>query len=253
MGNLHAGHLALVRAGRAAADRVATSIYVNPIQFGAGEDFSRYPRTLEADLRHLAEAGCDLAFVPADETVYPHGPQDATRLRAAPSLADVLEGASRPGHFDGVVSVVARLFALVAPDLAVFGEKDYQQLLVIRRMVDDLGFAIRIVAVPTVRGTGGLALSSRNRYLDEGEHSMAERLNGVLEETARRVRQARGSVTAAERHAAGALEKAGLRVDYVAVRRASDLALPAKEDEPLRVLAAVWCGATRLIDNCPVG
>jgi len=249
MGNLHEGHLALVAAAREQADRVIASIYVNPAQFGEGEDFARYPRTLDEDLQQLAAEHCDLVFVPTDRTMYPRGLTDSTRLCAAPSLANILEGASRPGHFDGVVTVVARLFNLVGPDLAVFGEKDWQQLQVVRRMAEDLGYPLQIVPVATVRGSRGLALSSRNRYLDEPQRAAAEHLNVVLEDVAQRVGAAPAERLAAEQEACDRLEHHGLRVDYVAVRRAEDLAEPEARDRDLRVLAAVWCGATRLIDN----
>lgn len=252
MGNLHAGHLALVAAARTRADRVVASVFVNPTQFGEGEDFSRYPRTLEEDRRQLAAAGCDLLFAPDVGTVYPSGVDDSTRLVAAPSLAGVLEGACRPGHFDGVVTVVARLFNLVGPDVAVFGEKDYQQLLVIRRLVDDLGYAVRIEAVGTVRGGGGLALSSRNRYLDEARLAAAAQLNRILQQAASRIASAPADRQTVEREASEALEREGFRVDYVAVRRAKDLAIPEAHERDLRVLAAAWCGGTRLIDNWPV-
>lgn len=249
MGNLHEGHLALVDAARQYADRVVTSIYVNPTQFGEGEDFDRYPRTLDDDLRLLEAAGCDLVFHPDDETMYPNGLRDATRLLAAPSLANVLEGACRPGHFDGVVTVVARLFSLVGPDVAVFGEKDYQQLLVIRRLVDDLGYPMRIVAVPTVRGSGGLALSSRNRYLDAAGRTAAENLNRALRAAAEQIADSSEAFSAAESEARECLEGLGFRVDYVVVRRAGDLGVPSDRDRALRILAAVWIGGTRLIDN----
>jgi pantoate--beta-alanine ligase len=249
MGNLHDGHLALVAAAHEHADRVVTSIYVNPTQFDDGEDFERYPRTLEEDQGLLEAAGCDLLFIPDDQTVYPYGLGDATRLTAAPSLANILEGACRPGHFDGVVTVVARLFSLVAPDVAVFGEKDYQQLLVIRRLVEDLGYPLQIVPVATVRGVRGLALSSRNRYLDDAQRAAAEQLNSVLSAAAGRVAVAPADWPAVEQEARELLEQRGLRVDYVAVRRAADLAAPEAGDRELRVLAAAWSGSTRLIDN----
>ena len=251
MGNLHDGHVALVEAARRHADRVVTSIYVNPAQFGAGEDFARYPRTPEDDLQRLRAARCDLAFLPDDAAIYPLGLDGATQLRAAPALAGILEGAFRPGHFDGVVTVVARLLNLCAPDLAVFGEKDYQQLLVVRRMVDDLGYPLRILAVPTVREPGGLALSSRNRFLGEAERGAANRLSAILREAAGQVRQGGEDHHEVEREAVDRLQREGLRVDYVAVRRALDLGEPERGDRDLRVLAAAWCGQTRLIDNCP--
>lgn len=251
MGNFHDGHLALVEAARRHADRVITSIYVNPAQFGAGEDFARYPRTPEDDLQRLRVARCDLAFVPDDTAIYPLGLDGATQLRAAPALAGILEGAFRPGHFDGVVTVVARLLNLCAPNLAVFGEKDYQQLLVVRRMVEDLGYPLRILPVPTVREPGGLALSSRNRFLGASERAAAMGLSAVLRDAAGLVGQGGADYQEVEREAAERLQREGLRVDYVAVRRALDLGEPGRGDRDLRVLAAAWCGQTRLIDNLP--
>jgi pantoate--beta-alanine ligase len=251
MGNLHDGHLALVEAARRHADRVITSIYVNPAQFGAGEDFSRYPRTPEDDLRRLQSARCDLAFLPDDAAIYPLGLAGATQLHAAPVLAGILEGAFRPGHFDGVVTVVARLLNLCAPDLAVFGEKDYQQLLVVRRMVEDLGYPLRILPVPTVREPGGLALSSRNRFLGATERVAANRLSVILRDAAGQAGQIGADHREVERAALERLQREGLRVDYVAVRRALDLGQPGRGDRDLRVLAAAWCGQTRLIDNFP--
>jgi pantoate--beta-alanine ligase len=252
MGNLHEGHLALVRAARKAADRVVCSIYVNPTQFGEGEDFERYPRTPESDGMALEAAGCDLLFSPGHDTMYPNGLENAVRLAASPDLATVLEGAERPGHFDGVVTVVARLFNLVRPDVAVFGEKDYQQLLVIRRMTRDLGYAIKILAVPTVREESGLAMSSRNNYLDRVQRTAAGRLNAVLNGCAKGLQNSGASAAEIERRAVAELERAGFSVDYVAVRRADDLGRPDTQPAPLRVLAAVRSGATRLIDNVPV-
>lgn len=252
MGNLHRGHLSLVEAARREADRVVTSIYVNPAQFGEGEDYASYPRTLEADSLALEQAGCDLLFVPGHNTMYPSGLDHAVRLLASPDLAGVLEGESRPGHFDGVVTVVARLFNLVVPDVAVFGEKDYQQLLVIQRMADDLGYGIRIVPVPTVRETSGLAMSSRNNYLDKAERESAGRLHAILLHAAGQVRSGCENCIQVEQAATARLKELGFGVDYVAVRRAEDLLMPGSGDPDLRVLAAVWSGPTRLIDNVPV-
>jgi pantoate--beta-alanine ligase len=252
MGNLHDGHLALVKAARLEADRVITSIYVNPAQFGEGEDFESYPRTLETDRRLLEQAGCDLLFVPAHRTIYPHGLGNAVHLLASPDLAASLEGESRPGHFDGVVTVVARLFNLVEPDIAVFGEKDYQQLLVIGRLVDDLGFDIRIVPVATIREMSGLAMSSRNNYLEPAQRKAAGEMNAVLLEAAAGIKRAASDTIQVERAAAAKLESLGFRVEYVAIRRAEDLEMPGAADQKLRILAAAWCGQTRLIDNTEV-
>ncbi len=252
MGNLHAGHLALVEAARQAADRVVASIYVNPTQFGEGEDFASYPRTLEADRKSLLQAGCDLLFVPDYSTMYPAGLDDAVRILAAPSLARVLEGKSRPGHFDGVVTVVARLFNLVGPDCAFFGEKDWQQLLVIKQMAADLGYGIRIESVPTIRESSGLAMSSRNNYLQPAQKEAAAALNQTLKEAAARVGLEAVDPGVAEREAEAQLLGLGMQVDYVAVRQSDNLARPGEERVPLRILAAAWCGQTRLIDNVEI-
>lgn len=252
MGNLHLGHLALVRKARELADRVVTSIYVNPTQFGECEDFDRYPRTPNEDLEQLKKENCDLVFLPSDSEIYPFGLVDGVKINASPELAKQLEGASRPGHFDGVVTVVARLFAIVNPDIAVFGEKDYQQLLVIRRMSEDLGFGIEVVGAGTVRDKSGLALSSRNEYLDSNDVEAAGNLNRVLRKIAQRAFNRIESFERLESEATKALESSGLKVDYVAIRCAGDLSIPEPNDEDLRILAAVKCGDTRLIDNMAV-
>lgn len=252
MGNLHEGHLSLVRAAGRHAVRVVTSIFVNPAQFSEGEDFDRYPRTLEQDLATLENEGCDLAFVPDADQLYPFGLDRAVMVRAAPDLAGRLEGRFRPGHFDGVVTVVARLFALVQPDVAVFGEKDYQQLLVVRRMAEDLGFDARVIGEKTVRSKAGLALSSRNAYLDEAQRQAANALNRALIRAARSAAADGAVYSSLEDEATDALEAVGLRVEYVAIRRSQDLAAPKEGDRDLRILAAAWCGRTRLIDNMAV-
>ena len=249
MGNLHAGHLALVEAAGQLADRVVATIYVNPTQFAAGEGLDSYPRTPDSDRAALLHSGCDLLFAPTGETVYPHGVENAFRLAAPHGLASVLEGESRPGHFDGVVTVVSRLFCLVNPEVAVFGDKDYQQLLIIRRMVDDMGFDIHIHAVATVRESTGLALSSRNIYLDPAQHAAAQNLFAVLQETATFGAEAGADFFCLEEQAGEQLRRLGLEPEYVAIRRAGDLELPREGDWELRILAAVRCGTTRLIDN----
>lgn len=252
MGNLHAGHLALVGAARKKADRVIASIYVNPTQFGAGEDYGNYPRTLDADREALEASGCDLLFAPDHATVYPAGIENAVRIIASPDLASPLEGQFRPGHFDGVLTVVARLFNLVSPDLAVFGEKDYQQLLVIRRMVQDLSFDIRVIAAPIVRECNGLAMSSRNNYLETAQKETASHFHAVLEEVVEQVIDEAASWRRAEKDAVARLEQLGFKIDYVSVRRSKDLEKPSGDDGNLRVLGAVWCGSTRLIDNMKI-
>lgn len=248
MGALHDGHRALIAAARERSDHVLVTIFVNPLQFGPNEDFDRYPRTLDADLEICRAAGVDTVFAPTRAEMYPAG-EPQVRLQPGP-LGDVLEGASRPGFFNGVLTVVLKLFQLTRPDLAFFGAKDYQQLTVVRRMVTDLDLPLRVVEVPTVREPDGLALSSRNRYLSGEERATALALSGAL----------RAGVAAGERgegpEAALAAARAvldaapGAKVDYLVL---TDPALgPAPARGPARLLVAAWVGATRLIDNVPV-
>jgi pantoate--beta-alanine ligase len=249
MGNLHAGHLALVTEAGRLADRVVASLFVNPTQFGAGEDLDSYPRTPDSDRAALQQTGCDLLFAPDEEMVYPYGLEDTFRLATPPGLTSILEGKSRPGHFDGVVTVVSRLFCLVNPDVAIFGEKDYQQLLIIRSMVEDMGFEIHIHGVATVRESSGLAMSSRNNYLDSQQIAAAQNLFAVLQESAKLGAASGADFPSLERQAVERLKAHGLAPEYVAIRRAGDLKPPLEEDRTLRILAAVHCGRTRLIDN----
>jgi pantoate--beta-alanine ligase len=248
MGNLHAGHFSLVKIAREHADRVVASVFVNPTQFGPREDFERYPRTLEQDQKGLAESGCHLLFAPDAQTVYPYSAAHTVRVEV-PELSGMLEGALRAGHFSGVATVVTKLFNLVQPDVAVFGQKDYQQLLVIRRMAHDLHLPIEILAAPTVREANGLAMSSRNRYLTAEERERA----GVIYRTLCAMRdEYRGGKPRknVEQDARHALEAAGLRPDYAVLRRASDLAEPHEADHPVMVaLIAAHLGRARLIDN----
>ena len=248
MGNLHAGHLQLVRHACAIADRVVVSIFVNPTQFGPNEDYASYPRTLEDDTRALADADADLLFTPAVEAIYPPELAAAPYVEV-PEIGDILCGEFRPGHFTGVATVVAKLFNLVQPDVAVFGEKDYQQLVVIRRMTRALCLPVAIEAVETVRETCGLAMSSRNRYLSEAERTTAATLYRVLCEVRAGVEDGGGDYAALEAGAEAQLEQAGFRPEYVSIRRATDLAEPRPGDTRLRVLAAARLGAARLIDN----
>ncbi len=249
MGNLHAGHYSLLRMAREQAQCVVASVFVNPTQFGPNEDFARYPRTPEADAAGLREHGCDVLFLPSVETLYPFGVQAATRISVA-TVTQTLEGAIRPGHFDGVATVVARLFNLVQPDMAVFGQKDYQQLLVIRRMVRDLAFAIDIVAAPIVREANGLAMSSRNQYLDAAARDRAGAIHATLKEMAAAVHAGSTDWAAIEGRARQALEQAGLVPDYAVLRRAEDLGEPVAGQREDRVaLIAARSGSTRLIDN----
>lgn len=247
MGNLHAGHHSLVSLARSRADRVVAGIFVNPTQFGPSEDYARYPRTPEADAKGLQEAGCDLLWQPAADTMYPFGIDHAVQLRV-PGISDVLEGAHRPGHFDGVCTVVARLFNQVQPDVAAFGRKDYQQLAVIRHMVSDLSFPIELLAGETLREHDGLAMSSRNQYLSADERRIAPELYRSLQ-AMREARLAGGERSGIEAEARARLERAGFDVDYVVIRT-SELDEPDRHrDGPLVALAAARLGRTRLIDN----
>jgi pantoate--beta-alanine ligase len=248
MGNLHAGHLELVRQARLQADHVSVSIFVNPAQFGPQEDYANYPHTPERDRDALLDAGVDLLFLPGVEEIYPQGP-DRTTVVEVPGLNRVLEGEHRPTHFNGVTTVVAKLFNLVQPDIAVFGEKDYQQLLLIRRMVADLCMPVAIASVATVREADGLAMSSRNSYLAPAERARAPRLHAVLASVKARLEAGGQDVAAVEQAALAELAAAGFQPDYVSVRRQSDLAPPEPGDAALVALAAARLGATRLIDN----
>ncbi|MBK1641121.1 pantoate--beta-alanine ligase [Chromatium okenii] len=250
MGNLHRGHLALVEAAQRHAAHVVVSIFVNPLQFGVGEDLAAYPRTLAEDQRHLETSGCALLFAPAVAEMYPHGQAAQTRLEV-PDLSTQLCGASRPWHFAGVATVVCKLFNMVQPDVALFGEKDFQQLLVIRRFVRDLNLPLEIIGLPTVREADGLALSSRNSYLSPAERARAPLLYQTLT-TAAQSLQSGAAVAAVEQAAVLALQAADFKPDYVAVRRAADLAPVTAADEDLVVLAAAQLGRTRLIDNVRV-
>ena len=247
MGNLHAGHHSLVRLAREHADRVVASVFVNPTQFGPNEDFSRYPRTPEADAIGLERAGCDVLWLPSVETMYPYGADGAVRMRV-PAVTDVLEGAHRPGHFDGVTTVVARLFNQVQPDVAAFGRKDFQQLAVIRYFVRDLAFPVELLAADTLREADGLAMSSRNQYLSPEERPRAAEIHRVLQ--AMRASASAGMPrSAVEAEAQDRLAGAGFAVDY-AVLRKPDLTEPSDGAGGERVaLVAARLGRTRLIDN----
>jgi len=251
MGSLHAGHMSLLSAARFRADRVIASVFVNPLQFGPGEDFERYPRSPGDDQQLLADAGCDLLFLPGVDEMYPQGRQSATRISVKP-LSEILEGAHRPGHFDGVATVVAKLFGIVQPDVAVFGEKDYQQLAVIRRMTADLEMPVEIVGAPTVRSPDGLAMSSRNRYLSEGERAAAPKIHAALRGVAGRIDA--GSRDYAELGGWGTaqLQAAGMKPDYFELRDAATLLEPTPATRELVVLVAARLGKARLIDNLRV-
>jgi len=248
MGNLHSGHVALVTKATQRADFVVASIFVNPLQFGAGEDLDSYPRTLAADQERLLEAGCHLLFAPTVDEMYPDGTTVQTRV-SVPQLSEGLCGASRPGHFEGVATVVSKLFNMVQPDLAVFGEKDYQQLAVIRTMVRDLNMPIQIIGEPTVRADDGLALSSRNGYLTPEQRAAAPALYRELSVMADAIRH--GQRDFAELIVAGQAQllAAGFRPDYLEVRHALTLRPAMADDRDVVVIAAAYLGTTRLIDN----
>jgi len=248
MGALHAGHMALIEAAKRPGTRVVASIFVNPKQFGPGEDLARYPRKEQADARMLAAAGCDLLWMPPVEVMYPEG--FATTI-SVNGVSEGLDGAARPGHFDGVATVVSKLFNQVRPDIAYFGEKDYQQLAVIRRMVIDLDFGIEIAGVPTQREDDGLALSSRNVYLIDDERIRAVALPRALGVAARDIGKG-GDVEAALAAARASLTAAGFEIDYVTLVDAETLAEGGDQTRPRRLLAAARMGATRLIDNVAV-
>lgn len=251
MGNLHSGHLSLVRKARELGECVVVSVFVNPLQFGPNEDFERYPRTLDADRQLLTEAGADLLFAPAVQDVYPTGYPPVTTVKVGGTVTGILDGHFRPGHFEGVTTVVNILFNLVRPDVAVFGEKDWQQLQVIRRMVADLGMPLRIVGAETLRDPDGLALSSRNQYLDARERQLAPRLQAALRAIAAAIESGRRDFEALCAEQWAQLEAAGFKPQYLEVR-APDLATPAAEARNLVLLAAAYLGKTRLIDNLPL-
>jgi pantoate--beta-alanine ligase len=245
MGALHSGHLALVDAAKQQADAVVMSIFVNPTQFAPNEDFSKYPRMLEADLKKANESGVVIAYTPSVEDMYPEGFLTSVSVG---ELGKILCGAFRPGHFDGVATVVAKLLLRTVPHVALFGEKDYQQLCVIRRAVSDLDMPVDIVGVPTVREQDGLAISSRNAYLSEKERAIAPKLHMTLVDTAAKL-QAGAPVADALAEGKKMLADTGFRVEYLEIRKEDSLHAIEKLDSPARLLVATWLGKTRLIDN----
>ncbi|MEM8984438.1 MAG: pantoate--beta-alanine ligase [Pseudomonadota bacterium] len=251
MGNLHRGHLGLAERAVELADRTVVSVFVNPTQFGEGEDFKTYPRTLDKDALLLRRSGVDSVFAPHVSEVYPFGQSGATHIHV-PEVGDDLCGRYRPGHFDGVATVVCRLLFMVLPDVAVFGSKDYQQLLLLRRLVLDLSVPTRIESVDTVREADGLAMSSRNQYLDESERASAPQLYAALQHVAKQLRAGETGYESLENAAAEQLSAAGFKPDYVAIRDAATLSGPHPDCESLVVLAAAWLGGARLIDNIVV-
>lgn len=249
MGALHEGHLNLVRQGFEHADKVVVTIFVNPKQFAAHEDLGRYPRSEEQDLEMLRQVNADLVFAPAPQEVYREGHATALHMEG-PAIAG-LEDKFRPHFFDGVATVVAKLFIQSQADVAMFGEKDYQQLLVVKQMAADLDIPIRVIGVPTVRDEDGMAKSSRNRYLSKYERHQATSIIRALEQAAEKIRNGIDPQTATKA-ASRSLTTLGFNVDYVSARNANTLAVPTTRDEPLRILAAAWLGTTRLIDNIAV-
>jgi pantoate--beta-alanine ligase len=248
MGNLHDGHASLIRIARRHADRVVVTVYVNPTQFGPGEDYASYPRTLDDDATRLRAENVDLLFAPDDAAVYPFGIDQATRV-SIPELGDELCGAARPGHFDGVTSVVLRLFALVQPNIAVFGQKDYQQQLIIRRMVEDLGLPLQIELAPIVREPSGLAMSSRNGFFSNTERTTAAALYEALRAAADELSAGNRKYAKLEANTMRALAAAQQSPEYVAIRQSSDLARPSANCQNLIVLGASRVAGVRLIDN----
>ncbi|MGI3004297.1 pantoate--beta-alanine ligase [Shewanella algae] len=247
MGNLHQGHVSLILEAARRADHVVASIFVNPLQFGKNEDLDAYPRTLGADQQKLTEAGCELLFTPTPELIYPKG-LDAQTFVEVPGISDELCGASRPGHFRGVATIVCKLFNIVQPDIALFGRKDYQQLQVIKTMVTDLSLPIEVIGVETVREDSGLALSSRNGYLTEAEKARAPKLKASMDKLAEAIVLGQ-DIDQAVNDAKEFLRAAGLEPDYLEVREASSLKPVSSDDKSLVILAAAYLGKARLIDN----
>ncbi len=251
MGNLHQGHLDLVAACRQQAKHCVVSIFVNPLQFGVHEDFDAYPRTLAADAEKLQAAGVSLLFTPSDAELYPQGRQDQTRVHV-PGLADILCGASRPGHFDGVATVVLKLFNIVQPDLALFGEKDYQQLQLLKKMVAQLNLPLQISGVATARADDGLALSSRNQYLSPEERARAPALRQTLLQLGAQLQQGERDFVQLQQQARAQLLQAGFVPDYLEIRHPDSLAVAQPDDTRFVILAAAQLGKARLLDNLQV-
>ncbi len=248
LGHLHAGHMSLIQAARRHGDRFVASIFVNPMQFGPNEDFAHYPRTPTLDSKMLEQAGCDLMFMPEVGEIYPNGADRATRVEV-PGISDILCGEFRPGHFEGVATVVAKLFHIVDPDVAIFGEKDFQQLTVIRRMVADLCLRMEIVGAPTVREPDGLAMSSRNQYLDAPERKIAPTIYRQLSQAVEALKSGVRDYARIEATGRAALDGAGLRTEYFSVRDARTLDPARPDTRQFVVLTAARLGKARLIDN----
>ncbi|HSW34892.1 MAG TPA: pantoate--beta-alanine ligase [Steroidobacteraceae bacterium] len=248
MGNLHAGHASLIGAAHLHGRRVVASVFVNPLQFGPNEDYAAYPRTPDEDAALLESQGVDVLFLPTVDEMYPQGVAGST-IVDVPELSGILCGAVRPGHFQGVATVVVKLLNLVQPDVGIFGEKDYQQLTIIRRSIEDLCLPVRIVGAPTVRADDGLALSSRNRYLNPQERAIAPQVYRALDQARRRLESGDTDVAGIEREGRAALVTAGFRPDYFEVRMAGTLAQPQGQNVDVVVLTAARLGRARLIDN----
>jgi pantoate--beta-alanine ligase len=251
MGNLHDGHLALLRQAQDTNDVVVCSIFVNALQFGLNEDWDKYPRTYETDCQKLRKAGCDYLFHPEDLEMYPNGLDTQSRV-ICPTMTDVLCGASRPGHFEGVTTVVSKLFNIVQPDQAIFGIKDYQQLAVIRRMVEDLCMPVEIISAPIHREPDGLAMSSRNRYINDEERSKVVVLKHSLDWISEQIKSGNRDFTGLELEAVKRVEKAGFKVDYITCSNSKTLDLAAEDDAEITVLGAIFTQSARLIDNVTV-
>lgn len=251
MGNLHDGHISLLARAREIADRTIVSVFVNPIQFGKGEDYDNYPSTLKQDGQKLADNGADVLFAPNLQQLYPGGLEEDTRV-SVPSLSKILCGEFRPGHFSGVATVVTKLFFSVLPDIALFGEKDYQQLLVIKRMVSDLCIPVEILGQPIIRESDGLAMSSRNSYLGVEERKRAPIIYREISNIAEKLSSGDRDFEKLQHTALETLKDGGLKPEYVSIRRLSDLAEPSEDDQEFSVLAAAWLGGARLIDNVKV-
>jgi pantoate--beta-alanine ligase len=248
MGNLHAGHVSLIEAARRHGKRFVASIFVNPMQFGPNEDFAHYPRTPRQDAQMLDDAGCDLMFMPDVGEIYPNGADQATRVEV-PGISSILCGEFRPGHFEGVATIVAKLFNIVDADVAIFGEKDFQQLTVIRRMVADLCLRVEIVGAPTVRESDGLAMSSRNQYLDETQRKLAPTIYRQLQQAVSALQSGVRDYAQIEATGRAALDGAGFRTDYFSVRDAKTLGPATPDTRHFVVLTASRLGKARLIDN----
>ena len=248
MGNLHRGHLSLVREAHRRCDRVVCSIFVNPMQFGANEDFNHYPRTLEHDAELLQAENCDLIYLPSADELYPEGLDNITHIEVT-NITDILEGEQRPGHFTGVSTIVLKLFNLVKPDIAVFGNKDYQQLLVVSKMVEDLNLDVKIIGFETGRESSGLAISSRNQYLNPQQFELAALIQQALQQTAVLISAGDRNYPKLEANATLKLSEAGFTVDYFTIRHAQSLKSANADDKNLVILVTARLGTTRLLDN----